>query len=135
MYEGKMGEYAVSLFFEDKGVPNIPDSTPVEVPDDYDFLVYEQKIDVKSWLYHKGGIAEMVHQAVKRPKDIYIGVYIDKKKEVMTITGWVYASDLYAKKPENLGHEDNYIMYPWEQNEMKTFKGAVYELEQSKKNV
>lgn len=117
MFEGKLGEKAVKLLFEDNSIRYIEDMSPFDERDEFDFLLVNEterlKVDVKTRTedYHIRTL-EMVEQADSHPKDIYISVRLFRASNTVVILGWFTYQDMLAKgKIENQGYLDNYVMY------------------------
>lgn len=112
MLEGKLGEKVFKEFLISKGIGFLEDSSSHKEADDYDFLINDLKIDVKTrtQTFHIRTL-EMVHQLSKRPKDIYISVKLSSNKKSGTIIGWCYREDFLNSTVENNGYTDNYVIY------------------------
>lgn len=117
MFEGKLGEKAVEMFFIDNNIPYIKDHTPYYERDAYDFLLQNGEerllVDVKTRTenYHTRTL-EMVEQAQSHPKDIYISVRLYRETNIVKLLGWFTFQDMLAKNQiENQGYLNNYVMY------------------------
>lgn len=117
MFEGKLGEKAVEMFFLDNGVKYTADETPYYERDDFDFLldngIDRFRVDVKTRTedFHIRTL-EMVEQAKTHPKDIYISVRLYRESNTVSLIGWFSFKDMLRKgKIENQGYLDNYVMY------------------------
>jgi len=117
MFEGKLGEKAVKIFFTENDISFEEDQTPCDERDEYDFLLINQherlKVDVKTRTedYHIRTL-EMVEQAQNHPKDIYISVRLYKETNTVKLLGWFTYDDMIRKNQiENQGYLDNYVMY------------------------
>ena len=117
MFEGKLGEKAVKLFFEDNSISYIEDTSSFDERDEFDFMLVNKteqlKVDVKTRTenYHIRTL-EMVEQAKNHPKDIYISVRLYRENNTVVILGWFSNEDMLAKGAiENQGYLDNYVMY------------------------
>lgn len=131
MFEGKLGEKAVEMFFIDNDVPYIADATPHNERDNYDFLLRNDKeqllVDVKTRTenYHTRTL-EMVEQAQNHPKDIYISVRLYRETNTVKLLGWFTYQDMLAKKQiENQGYLNNYVMYDRDLRPMKDLYSSV----------
>ncbi|GFI24708.1 hypothetical protein IMSAGC011_03512 [Lachnospiraceae bacterium] len=117
MFEGKLGEKAVKLFFLDNKIQFLEDHTGYDARDEYDFLLVNQterlKVDVKTRTeaFHRRTL-EMVEQAKSHPKDIFISVRLFRETNSVKLIGWYTFQDMIQKNQiENLGYLDNYVMY------------------------
>ena len=117
MFEGKLGEKAVKMLFNDNGISYEEDHTPADERDEYDFLLINEKevlkVDVKTRTedYHTRTL-EMVEQAKSHPKDIFISARLYKETNEVEILGWYTYQDMIMKNQiENQGYKDNYVMY------------------------
>lgn len=117
MFEGKLGEKAVKLLFEDNFISYVEDTSPYDERDEFDFLLVNEteqlKVDVKTRTenFHIRTL-EMVEQAKTHPKDIYISVRLFRESNTVVILGWFSYKDMLAKgRIENQGYLDNYVMY------------------------
>lgn len=133
MFEGKLGEKAVKLFFEENNVNYIEDNTAYYERDNYDFLLENNmkslKIDVKTRTenFHIRTL-EMVEQAKSHPKDIFISVRLYKDKNVVKLLGWFFYEDMIKKNQiENQGYLDNYVMYDSDLRPMSDFEIIISE--------
>lgn len=117
MFEGKLGEKAIEMFFLDNNIPYKEDKTAYYERDDYDFLLFYKdkplKVDVKTRTenFHIRTL-EMVEQAESHPKSIYISVRLYRETNDVEILGWFSYKDMIKKgRIENNGYLDNYVMY------------------------
>ncbi len=117
MFEGKLGEKAVKLFFLDNEIQFVEDHTGYDKRDEYDFLLVNKteqlKVDVKTRTedFHKRTL-EMVEQAKTHPKDIFISVRLFRETNSVKLVGWYTFHDMIQKNQiENQGYLDNYVMY------------------------
>ncbi|MCI8982629.1 MAG: hypothetical protein HFG78_09545 [Hungatella sp.] len=131
MFEGKLGEKAVEMFFIDNKIPYIADRTPYYERDRYDFLLQNNKeqllVDVKTRTenFHVRTL-EMVEQANSCPKDIYISVRLFRETNTVTILGWFHRQDMLGKNQiENQGYLDNYVMYDRDLRSMEELYSSV----------
>lgn len=127
MLEGKLGEKAIKMFFEDNNINYEEDSTNFDEHDYYDFLLKNEecslKIDVKTRTedFHIRTL-EMVEQARNNPKDIFISVRLFHETNTVILLGWFTFEDMIQKNQiENLGYLDNYVMYDEDLRSMKSF--------------
>ena len=127
MFEGKLGEKAVKMFFDDNNINYKEDSTNFDERDDYDFLLENStcslKIDVKTRTedFHIRTL-EMVEQARNNPKDIFISVRLFRETNTVILLGWFTFEDMIQKNQiENLGYLDNYVMYDEDLRSMESF--------------
>lgn len=127
MLEGKLGEKAIKMFFEDNNINYEEDSTNFDEHDYYDFLLKNEecslKIDVKTRTedFHIRTL-EMVEQARNNPKDIFISVRLFRETNTVILLGWFTFEDMIQKNQiENLGYLDNYVMYDEDLRSMKSF--------------
>ncbi len=116
MLEGKLGEKAVKILFNDNGVSYEEDKSSFDEPDQYDFLLISDneclKVDVKTRTksYHTRTL-EMVEQAEKCPKDIFISARLYKDRNTIVLLGWYTYKDMVNRnKIQNNGYRDNYVM-------------------------
>lgn len=93
MYEGKIGEKALKWWLNKEDILYQEDTTSHKNADEYDFLISNFKIDVKTRTrdFHIR-TAEMVEQFQKRPKDIYVAAHYHKKTDIVDLIG-VISSD------------------------------------------
>lgn len=117
MLEGKLGEKAVKILFDDNKINYIEDPSSFDERDEFDFLLVNEteqlKVDVKTRTenYHIRTL-EMVEQAESHPKDIYISTRLFRDSKTVVILGWFTDEDMRTKGViENQGHLDNYVMY------------------------
>lgn len=115
MFEGKLGEKAIKQFFIKYNIPFKEDTTDFTEADCYDFLVREHfKVDVKTRtkIYHTRTL-EMVEQTKKRPKDVYISVFLcSTSPYTVQILGYITKEEmLKIGRIENNGYLDNYVVY------------------------
>lgn len=117
MFEGKLSEKAVKLLFLDNNIIFEEDNTAYDERDEYDFLVFKNsqplKVDVKTRTknFHIRTL-EMVEQAKRHPKDIYISARLFENSTKIKLLGWFSFEDMVNKnRIENLGYLDNYVMY------------------------
>lgn len=117
MFEGKLGEKAIKMLFNDNRVSYEEDHSSADERDEYDFLLINAreclKVDVKTRTenYHTRTL-EMVEQAQSHPKDIFISVRLYKETNEVEILGWYTYQDMIMKNQiENQGYLDNYVMY------------------------
>jgi hypothetical protein len=117
MFEGKLGEKAVKILFNDNGVCYEEDKSSFDERDEYDFLLINKneslKVDVKTRTesFHVRTL-EMVEQAQNHPKDIFISVRLFKERNTVRLLGWYTYEDMINKNQiENQGYLDNYVMY------------------------
>lgn len=127
MLEGKLGEKAIKMFFEDNNINYEEDSTNFDERDYFDFLLknedYSLKIDVKTRTedFHIRTL-EMVEQARNNPKDIFISVRLFRETNTVILLGWFTFEDMIQKNQiENLGYLDNYVMYDEDLRSMESF--------------
>lgn len=127
MLEGKLGEKAIKMFFEDNNINYEEDSTNFDEHDYYDFLLKNEecslKIDVKTRTedFHIRTL-EMVEQARNNPKDIFISVRLFRETNTVILLGWFTFEDMIQKNQiENLGYLDNYVMYDEDLRSMESF--------------
>lgn len=128
MFEGKLGEKAVKIFFDDNNISYKEDSTNFDERDDYDFLLENStitlKIDVKTRTedFHIRTL-EMVEQAKSHPKDIFISVRLYRETNTVELLSWFTFKDMIVKNQiENLGYLDNYVMYDSDLRPMEDFE-------------
>lgn len=97
---GKIGEFAFESYLISRGIEYVPDETGPDTDDDYDFMIGEILIDVKTRTetYHRRTL-ERVIQYQKKPKDIYVSVkYIENiDPNHAYILGFI-TSDILTKK-------------------------------------
>lgn len=117
MFEGKLGEKAVKMLFDDNGICYEEDETSFDERDEYDFLLINEseclKVDVKTRTenFHIRTL-EIVEQARNHPKDIFISVRLFKESNSVRLLGWYTYEDMVVKNQvENQGYLDNYVMY------------------------
>lgn len=117
MFEGKLGEKAVKMLFDDNSVSYVEDTSSYDERDEFDFLLVNQtekiKVDVKTRTeeFHIRTL-EMVEQAESHPKDVYISVRLFRDSSTVKLLGWFSRKDMLRKgKIENQGYLDNYVMY------------------------
>lgn len=117
MFEGKLGEKAVKIFFEENNIRYLEDASSYDERDEYDFLLVndteQMKVDVKTRTedFHIRTL-EMVEQAETHPKDIYISARLFRESNTVKFLGWFSYKDMLRKgKIENQGYLDNYAMY------------------------
>lgn len=117
MFEGKLGEKAVKMLFMDNDICFKEDHSSYKERDEYDFLLVNEteqlKVDVKTRTesFHIRTL-EMVEQAKKHPKDIFISARLYKDNNTVKLLGWYTYSDMINKNQiENQGYLDNYVMY------------------------
>lgn len=117
MFEGKLGEKAVKILFNDNGIYYEEDKSSFDERDEYDFLLINDneslKVDVKTRTenFHVRTL-EMVEQANNHPKDIYISVRLFRESNTVRLLGWFSYEDMINKNQiENQGYLDNYVMY------------------------
>lgn len=118
MFEGKLGEKAIKIFFFENNISFEEDKSSFDERDEYDFLLTNKagerlKVDVKTRTedFHIRTL-EMVEQAQAHPKDIYISVRLYRKTNDVVIIGWYTLQDMLLKnRIENQGYLDNYVMY------------------------
>ena len=121
MYVGKIGEEIVRLLFEETNIPFTPDDTPVESTDYFDFIVKEEKIDVKTTEAVGYHISEIVSMDKARPKDIYISVIVDKEKRQVSICGWLTRDQLCrVENIQMVGKRENYRVWQKDTNKIET---------------
>lgn len=127
MLEGKLGEKAIKMFFEDNNINYEEDSTNFDERDYFDFLLKNDncslKIDVKTRTedFHIRTL-EMVEQARNNPKDIFISVRLFRETNTVILLGWFTFEDMIQKNQiENLGYLDNYVMYDEDLRSMESF--------------
>ena len=127
MLEGKLGEKAIKMFFEDNNISYEEDSTNFDERDYFDFLLKNKectlKIDVKTRTedFHIRTL-EMVEQARNNPKDIFISVRLYRETNTVILLGWFTFEDMIQKNQiENLGYLDNYVMYDEDLRSMESF--------------
>lgn len=128
MFEGKLGEKAVKMFFLDNNVSFVEDDSPFYERDEYDFLLKNENetltVDVKTRTedFHIRTL-EMVEQAKNHPKDIFISVRLLKGTFTVKFLGWFTYEDMIKKnKIENQGYLDNYVMYDRDLRPMEEFE-------------
>lgn len=131
MFEGKLGEKAVEMFFIDNNVRYFADHTPYDERDNYDFLLQNNRerllIDVKTRTekFHTRTL-EMVEQAQSHPKDIYISVRLYRESNKVKLLGWFTFQDMLSKnRIENQGYLNNYVMYDSDLRPMKDLCSSV----------
>lgn len=117
MLEGKLGEKAVKMMLRENSVSFEEDSSSYDERDEYDFLLAndteELKVDVKTRTesFHTRTL-EMVEQARKHPKDLYISARLFRDDNRVKLLGWFTYEDMIKKdQVENQGYLDNYVMY------------------------
>lgn len=117
MFEGKLGEKAIKLLFNDNHMNYIEDMSSFDERDEFDFLLVNGeerlKVDVKTRTedFHIRTL-EIVEQAATHPKDIYISVRLYRDSNTVLILGWFSYNDMIRKgRIENQGYLDNYVMY------------------------
>lgn len=117
MFEGKLGEKAVKIFFNDNSVCYEEDKSSFDERDEYDFILINEneslKVDVKTRTesFHIRTL-EIVEQAINHPKDIYISVRLFKETNTVRLLGWYTYEDMITKNQiENQGYLNNYVMY------------------------
>ena len=117
MLQGKLGEKAVKMMFQENNIHFIEDNSPFDRRDEYDFLlVNEEKallVDVKTRTksYHTRTL-EMVEQARRSPKHLYISARLYPQTNKVVLLGWFFYNDMIKKNQiENNGYLDNYVMY------------------------
>ena len=117
MFEGKLGEKAVKMFFIDNGVCFEEDHSSPEERDEYDFLLINAnerlKVDVKTRTekYHIRTL-ELVEQAQTHPKDIFISARLFRETNEVKLLGWYTYDDMIRKNQiQNQGYLDIYVMY------------------------
>ena len=127
MFEGKLGEKAVKMFFLDNNISFLEDNSPHYQRDEYDFMLIKKNqkitIDVKTRTenFHIRTL-EMVEQAKNHPKDIFISVRLFKGKYKVKLLGWFTYKDMITKNQiENQGYLDNYVMYDKDLRPMEDF--------------
>lgn len=128
MFEGKLGEKAVKIFFDDNNISYKENSTNFDERNDYNFLLENSesflKIDVKTRTedFHIKTL-EMVEQAKSHPKDIFISVRLYRETNTVELLGWFTFKDMIEKNQiENLGYLDNYVMYDSDLRPMEDFE-------------
>ena len=133
MFNGKLGEKAVKLFFIDNNINFIEDCTSYKERDEYDFLLINEKnkikVDVKTRTedFHIRTL-EMVEQAKTHPKDIYISVRLFKPNNSVKLLGWYTYDDMIkANHIENQGYLNNYVMYDEELRSIKELENMLNE--------
>lgn len=131
MFEGKLGEKAVEMFFLDNKISYIADHTPYYERDNYDFLLQNRQerllVDVKTRTenFHIRTL-EMVEQANSHPKDIYISVRLFRETSRVKILGWFSREDMFQKNQiGNQGYLDNYVMYDSDLRPMEELYSSV----------
>lgn len=131
MLEGKLGEKAVKLLFEDNGINYEEDTSAFYERDEYDFLLVNEeeqlKVDVKTRTeaFHTRTL-EMVEQAKTHPKDIYISARLFRESNTVKLLGWFLYEDMIGKRQiENQGHLDNYVMYDRDLRPMEDLEAYV----------
>lgn len=117
MFEGKLGEKAIKIIFNDNSICYEEDKSSFDERDEYDFLLINKneslKVDVKTRTesFHVRTL-EMVEQAKEHPKDIYISVRLFRESNTVRLIGWFTYKDMINKNQiENQGYLDNYVMY------------------------
>lgn len=113
MFEGKLGEKIFKEFLISNGLDFVEDQSPCDEADEYDFLINNLLIDVKTRTksFHVRTL-EMVEQFQNKPKNIYVSVYLHQNLREGEILGWFTSDDLlYKNRIENNGYLDNYVMY------------------------
>lgn len=117
MFEGKLGEKGVKMFFMDNNIVFEEDGTSHTERDNFDFLIEfgnkEYTIDVKTRTEHfHTRTLEMVEQAHSNPKDIYISARLYREDNTVKLLGWFTKEDMFdANQIENQGYLNNYVMY------------------------
>jgi len=131
MLEGKLGEKAVKVLFDDNGVHYEEDKSPCDERDEYDFLLIDEdeslKVDVKTRTenFHIRTL-EMVEQARNHPKDLFIAVRLFRESNRVRLLGWYTYKDMIAKNQiENQGYLDNYVMYDKDLRPMTELMNSV----------
>lgn len=131
MFEGKLGEKAVKMFFLDNNVSFLEDDSPFYERDEYDFLLKNGNetltVDVKTRTenFHIRTL-EMVEQAKNHPKDIFISVRLLKDTFTVKLLGWFTYEDMINKNQiENQGYLDNYVMYDKDLRRMEEFEEII----------
>lgn len=128
MYEGKIGEKVFREWLINEGIPYIEDSTGPDTADEYDFLINNKKIDVKTRTksFHTRTL-EMVSQFNLRPKDYYVGVYLDLKNQEAEIYGFISSDQLQNLNPiENQGYKNNYVVYDNQLESIVSFEDEIF---------
>lgn len=113
MFEGKLGEKIFKEYLISNGLEFIEDNSSHDVADEYDFLINNLLIDVKTRTksFHTRTL-EMVEQFQNKPKNIYISVFLHENLKEGEIIGWFTADDLlFRNRIENNGYLNNYVMY------------------------
>ena len=133
MFEGKLGEKAVKMFFLDNDISFLEDNSPFYERDEYDFLIKTRDqtltVDVKTRTeeFHIRTL-EMVEQAKNHPKDIFISVRLFKGKYKVKLLGWFTYNDMITKNQiENQGYLDNFVMYDKDLRPMEDFEKVLYD--------
>lgn len=92
MFEGKLGEEAVKSFFNEKNVEYELDTTPIEKPDRFDFMILQKDkrytVDVKTRNadYGENNMLLAIKSVVdSKPKDLYISVYLKTEQELYIV--------------------------------------------------
>lgn len=131
MFEGKLGEKAVEMFFIDNNIRYFADQTSYDERDNYDFLLQNNEeqllVDVKTRTknYHSRTL-EMVEQTQNHPKDIYISVRLYRETNTVKLLGWFTCQDMLAKNQiENNGYLNNYVMYDKDLRPMEELYSSV----------
>ncbi len=131
MFEGKLGEKAVKMFFLDNDISFREDDSPFYERDEFDFLLKTENqtlsVDVKTRTedFHIRTL-EMVEQAKNHPKDIFISVRLLKGTFTVKLLGWFTYEDMITKnKIENQGYLDNYVMYDKDLRPMDDFEKVL----------
>lgn len=128
MYEGKIGEKAFREWLINEGIPYIEDSTGPDTADEYDFLINNKKIDVKTRTksFHTRTL-EMVSQFHSRPKDFYVGIYLDLDNQEAEIYGFISSDQLQnLSQIEDQGYGDNYVVYDNQLKSIVSFKDEIF---------
>ena len=131
MLEGKLGEKAVKILFLENGVSFEEDHSSYDERDEYDFLLINEreqlKVDVKTRTedYHTRTL-EMVEQAQKHPKDVFISVRLYRQNNTVELLGWFTYEDMIRKNQiENNGYLDNYVMYDRDLRPISTLENEL----------
>ena len=127
MYEGKLGEKIFKQYLMDNNIQFIEDNSSYREADNYDFLIKEKRIDIKTRTknFHTRTL-EMVEQVTKRPKDIYISVKLNEDKKSGSILGWFFKEDmLEINRIEKNGYLDNYVLFDHELRPINTLLAAI----------
>lgn len=127
MYEGKLGEKIFKQYLIDNNTEFIEDTSSFKEADDYDFLINNKKIDVKTRTkkFHTRTL-EIVEQVSKRPKDVYVSVRLNEDKKSGSILGWFFKEDmLKINRIEKNGYLDNYVLFDHELRPIDTLLAAI----------